>query len=136
MVGVDVATGAERLVAGTVWVAPGGRHLRISRKLGGYIANLSDEMPVSGHKPSIDVMFDSASRQAGANGIGVILTGASADGDSATTGMRLSGDDPLRRVNDALAWVRMPLFMILSGYVYGFRPVASGRAGAFLSRCR
>ncbi len=30
----------ERLVAGTVWVAPGGRHLRISRKLGGYIANL------------------------------------------------------------------------------------------------
>ncbi|MGL4442378.1 MAG: chemotaxis-specific protein-glutamate methyltransferase CheB [Alsobacter sp.] len=81
----------ERLLAGTVWVAPGGRHMRISRKSGGYVANLSDEMPVSGHKPSIDVLFDSASRHAGANGIGVILTGMGRDGAEGLLAMREAG---------------------------------------------
>ncbi|MHB2169725.1 chemotaxis-specific protein-glutamate methyltransferase CheB [Alsobacter sp. R-9] len=84
-------TDGQRLTAGTVWVAPGGRHLRIVRKSGGYVAALSDEAPYSGHKPSIDLMFESAARQAGANATGVILTGMGRDGAEGLLAMHRAG---------------------------------------------
>lgn len=81
----------QRLTAGTVWVAPGGRHLRIARKSGGYVAALSDEAPYSGHKPSIDIMFDSAARQAGGSATGVLLTGMGRDGAEGLLAMHKTG---------------------------------------------
>lgn len=85
------ATDNCRLSPGTVWVAPGGFHMRIVRKASGFYAALSDEAPYSGHKPSIDIMFDSAARQLGASAIGVILTGMGRDGAEGLLAMHKTG---------------------------------------------
>ncbi len=85
------AMDGQRLTAGTVWVAPGGRHMRIVKKSGGYVAALSDEAPFSGHKPSIDIMMESAARQAGGSATGVLLTGMGRDGAEGLLAMHRAG---------------------------------------------
>jgi two-component system, chemotaxis family, protein-glutamate methylesterase/glutaminase len=85
------ATDNVRLAAGSVWVAPGGHHMRIVRKASGYYAALSDEAPHSGHKPSIDILFESAARQVGASAIGVLLTGMGRDGADGLLAMHRAG---------------------------------------------
>jgi two-component system chemotaxis response regulator CheB len=44
------------------------------------VAHLDQEPPVNRHRPSIDVLFDSAAKHAGKNAIGIILTGMGKDG--------------------------------------------------------
>ncbi|MCP8937827.1 chemotaxis-specific protein-glutamate methyltransferase CheB [Alsobacter sp. SYSU M60028] len=85
------ARDGDRLAPGSVWVAPGGSHMRLVRKAGGYFASLAEEQPVSGHMPSIDVLFESAARQAGGNAVGVILTGMGRDGADGLLSMRNAG---------------------------------------------
>jgi two-component system chemotaxis response regulator CheB len=85
------ATDNARLTPGTVWVAPGGYHMRIVRKASGFYAALSDEAPYSGHKPSIDILFDSAARQLGGSAIGVLLTGMGRDGAEGLLAMHKAG---------------------------------------------
>ena len=85
------AQDGQRLTAGSVWVAPGGSHLRVEHRGGGYVARLSDEAAVSGHKPSIDVLFRSASVEAGGRAVGVILTGMGRDGADGLLAMRRAG---------------------------------------------
>ena len=85
------ATDNVRLTPGTVWVAPGGLHMRIVRKASGFYAALSDEALHSGHKPSIDILFDSAARQVGGSAIGVILTGMGRDGAEGLLAMHKAG---------------------------------------------
>ena len=71
---------------------PAGRHLRVSCKAGGYVAGLSDEIPVSGHKPSIDVLFHSAAQARPVRkATGVILTGMGRDGADGLLAMREAG---------------------------------------------
>jgi two-component system chemotaxis response regulator CheB len=81
----------QRLTPGSVWVAPGGSHLRVEHRGGGYVARLSDEAAVSGHKPSIDVLFRSASVEAGGKSVGVLLTGMGRDGADGLLAMRRAG---------------------------------------------
>jgi two-component system chemotaxis response regulator CheB len=85
------ARDGQRLTPGAAWVAPGGLHLRLVHKAGHYVAALSAEDPVSGHRPSIDVMFHSAARQAGPRATGVLLTGMGRDGADGLLAMRRAG---------------------------------------------
>jgi two-component system, chemotaxis family, protein-glutamate methylesterase/glutaminase len=85
------ATDNGRLTPGTVWVAPGGHHMRIVRKASGFYAALTDEPPHSGHKPSIDILFESAARQLGPSAIGVLLTGMGRDGAEGLLAMHKAG---------------------------------------------
>lgn len=85
------ARDGQRITPGAAWVAPGGMHLRLVHKAGHYVAALSDEDPVCGHKPSIDVMFHSAARQAGPRAVGVLLTGMGRDGADGLLAMRRAG---------------------------------------------
>ncbi len=79
------------LSAGTVVIAPGGRHLGIERRGGTYVAHLSDAPPVNRHRPSVDVLFDSVAQAAGRAGIGAILTGMGSDGARGLAAMRSAG---------------------------------------------
>jgi two-component system chemotaxis response regulator CheB len=65
--------------------------MRIVQKSGHYVAAISDEDPVSGHKPSIDVLFHSAAVQAGRKATGILLTGMGRDGADGLLAMRRSG---------------------------------------------
>ena len=88
-ISVVEAQGGERILPGHAFIAPGDKHLLLSRSGANYVTELSDAAPVSRHKPSVDVLFDSAAAQAGKNAIGVILTGMGKDG---ALGMRAMKD--------------------------------------------
>jgi two-component system chemotaxis response regulator CheB len=79
-ISVQEAAGGERVLPGHAYIAPGDKHLLLVRSGANYVTQLSDAPPVNRHKPSVDVLFDSAATNAGKNAIGVILTGMGKDG--------------------------------------------------------
>lgn len=79
------ASNHQELKAGHAYIAPGTHHLKIVKRNGKYMTELSDGAIVSGHRPSVDVMFQSIAAAAGNNHVvAVILTGMGRDG---ATGM-------------------------------------------------
>ncbi|NML14064.1 protein-glutamate methylesterase/protein-glutamine glutaminase [Azohydromonas caseinilytica] len=88
---VREATDGERLLPGHAYLAPGGLHLSVERSGANYIARVRDGEPVNRHKPSVEVLFESAARVAGPNAFGVMLTGMGADGAKAMKLMRDAG---------------------------------------------
>ena len=85
------AQGGEVLVPGTVYLSPGHSHMRIRRMGAGYVTELLKTAPVNRHRPSVDVLFDSAAEVVGRNAVGVILTGMGKDGASGLLRMRQAG---------------------------------------------
>jgi len=83
--------GGEIVESGTVYVAPGHSHLKIKRSPSGYVTELFSTPPVNRHRPSVDVLFDSAAEVVGRNAIGVILTGMGKDGACGLLNMRKAG---------------------------------------------
>ena len=72
--------GGERIVPGHAYLAPGDKHLTVIRSGADYRIELSDGPRVSGHKPSVDVMFESVAAAVGSNALAVVLTGMGKDG--------------------------------------------------------
>ncbi|MBA4369993.1 MAG: hypothetical protein C0418_00230 [Coriobacteriaceae bacterium] len=77
---VKEARNGETLAAGTVYVAPIGRHLRLARSNGSVTARLDPDFADSLHVPSIDMLFSSAAQTYGSRLLAVLLTGMGADG--------------------------------------------------------
>jgi two-component system, chemotaxis family, protein-glutamate methylesterase/glutaminase len=90
-IAVKEASDGERILPGHAYIAPGGLHLSVERSGANYIARVRDGEPVNRHKPSVEVLFQSAARVAGRNAIGVMLTGMGADGARAMKEMRDAG---------------------------------------------
>ena len=74
------ASDGQQVVPGHVFIAPGGRHLRIERSGARWFCRLGDDAPVSRHRPSVDVLFRSVESAAGQNAVAAILTGMGDDG--------------------------------------------------------
>ena len=85
------AQGNEKVEPGTVYIAPGHSHLQIRRTAGGYVTELLATPPVNRHRPSVDVLFDSAASLVGRQAVGVILTGMGKDGAQGLLRMRQAG---------------------------------------------
>ncbi|KPA96392.1 protein-glutamate methylesterase/protein-glutamine glutaminase [Pseudomonas asplenii] len=77
---VREARHGDRVIPGRALVAPGGRHMLLKRSGAQYVVDIVDGPPVSRHKPSVDVLFRSVARSAGANATGIIMTGMGDDG--------------------------------------------------------
>lgn len=77
--------------SGQVLIANGAEHLRLVRNGNEYHVECKAGPKVSGHCPSVDVMFESVAKAAGSNAIGVILTGMGADGANGLLRMREAG---------------------------------------------
>ena len=90
-ISVSEAEDGERILPGHAYIAPGDKHLMLARSGANYVTHLSDEPPVNRHKPSVDVLFNSAAVSAGKNAIGVILTGMGKDGAVGMLHMKNSG---------------------------------------------
>lgn len=90
-ISVKEAQGGERVLPGHAFIAPGDKHLLLARSGANYVTELSDAPPVNRHKPSVDVLFDSAADLAGKNAVGVILTGMGKDGAVGMARMREAG---------------------------------------------
>ncbi len=76
---------------GHVYVAPGDQHMELARDASGLVCRLRGGGKVSGHKPSVDVLFSSVARVVGAKSVGVILTGMGRDGADGLLAMRRAG---------------------------------------------
>ncbi|HWI83357.1 chemotaxis response regulator protein-glutamate methylesterase [Ramlibacter sp.] len=88
---VKEAEHGERVLPGYAYIAPGGYHLSLGRSGANYVAHLSQDDAVNRHRPSVDVLFDSAARNAGVNAVGVLLTGMGKDGAAGLLRMRQAG---------------------------------------------
>jgi two-component system chemotaxis response regulator CheB len=85
------AKGNEKVESGTVYIAPGHSHLQIRRGNAGYLTELVVSAAVNRHRPSVDVLFDSAAALVGRKAIGVILTGMGKDGAQGLLRLRQAG---------------------------------------------
>ncbi len=88
---VKEAVDGDRILPGHAYIAPGGFHLSVERSGANYVARVRDGEPVNRHKPSVEVLFDSAAKVVGPNALGVMLTGMGADGARAMKTMRDAG---------------------------------------------
>ena len=88
---VKQADDNEVVRTGVAYIAPGGRHLMLSRRGVGYVLRVTDDPPVNRHRPSVDTLFRSIARSAGAQSVGVMLTGMGADGADAMLELRRAG---------------------------------------------
>ena len=85
------AQGNEKVETGTVYIAPGHSHMVIRKAASGYVTELQSTPPVNRHRPSVDVLFDSAAALIGRQAVGVILTGMGKDGAQGLLKMRQAG---------------------------------------------
>ncbi len=81
----------ERVLPGHVYIAPGHSHMLVKRSGSNYMIELNQTSPVNHHRPSVEVLFRSAAKCAGANAIGVMLTGMGKDGAVGMLEMRQAG---------------------------------------------
>ncbi len=88
---VKEAVTGDRVLRGTVLVAPGNRHMEIRRKGAMYYVEITDGPMVNFVRPSVDVLFRSVAKFAGKNAIGVILTGMGEDGARGMLEMKSAG---------------------------------------------
>jgi two-component system chemotaxis response regulator CheB len=90
-ISVSEAAGNERILPGHAFIAPGHSHLLLARSGANYVTQLDQGPPVNRHRPSVDVLFNSAARCAGKNAVGVILTGMGKDGAAGMLEMKSAG---------------------------------------------
>ena len=77
---VREAKNGDRVLPGRALIAPGGKHMMLKRSGAQYVVEVLDGPLVNRHKPSVDVLFRSVAKFAGANALGIIMTGMGDDG--------------------------------------------------------
>jgi two-component system chemotaxis response regulator CheB len=90
-ISVKEAEDGDSVLPGHALIAPGSYHMTLVRSGARYTVNINQEPPVNRHRPSVDVMFASVARYAGANAVGVILTGMGGDGAKELLAMKQAG---------------------------------------------
>jgi two-component system chemotaxis response regulator CheB len=92
LIPVKEAQGGEKLEPGTIWLAPGGKHLLINSSAQGMFLRTDETLPPRNYcRPSVDVLFESAVKITGGRTLGVILTGMGSDGLDSCEQIRKSG---------------------------------------------
>jgi two-component system chemotaxis response regulator CheB len=122
---VKEAEHGERVLPGYAYIAPGDSHLLLARSGANYVAHLSQEAPVNRHRPSVDVLFDSAAVHGGKNVTGVILTGMGKDGARGMLRMREAGSYNLAQDEQSCIVFGMPKEAIATGGVHEVVPLHS-----------
>jgi two-component system, chemotaxis family, protein-glutamate methylesterase/glutaminase len=105
---VSEAADGDVIEAGHVYIAPGSHHLEIVRSGSGYVCRLSDGPPVSGHRPSVDVLFRSAARVCPKIAVAAILTGMGKDGAEGMLELQRAGGVTLGQDEESSLIYGMP----------------------------
>jgi two-component system, chemotaxis family, protein-glutamate methylesterase/glutaminase len=129
------ARDGDRILPGHAYVAPGGLHLSVELNATHWMARVREGEPVNHHKPSVDVLFDSAARVVGPAAIGVMLTGMGADGARAMRAMRDAGAYNYCQDEASCVVFGMPREAIAAGAVHEVLPL-SQMAPRLLERLR
>ena len=123
---VSEAQNGDRVKQGTILIAPGGdQQMYLRQDAGGYYVALTPGDKVSGHCPSVDVLFDSVAKTAGRNAVGVLLTGMGADGAKGLTDMRKTGAHTIGQNEESCVVYGMPMVAYNMGGVAEQLPLSS-----------
>jgi two-component system chemotaxis response regulator CheB len=136
---VKEAEDGDRVLTGRALIAPGNRHTLLKRSGAFYYVEVKDGPLVCRHRPSVDVLFRSGARYAGANAIGVIMTGMGDDGARGLKEMHEAGAATLAQDEASCVVFGMPKEAVALGAVdkvvplgalaAGIRRLAAGRQG-------
>lgn len=88
---VKEAVSGEEIKKGTIFIAPGDKHMRVKKVGMSYKVECFEGEKVNGHCPSVDVLFESVAQQVGQNAVGIILTGMGYDGAKGLLAMKQKG---------------------------------------------
>jgi len=88
---VAEAKGGEELLRGHAYLAPGGFHLRVSKRGSRFQLDIDEGAKEHFQRPSVDVLFRSVSKAAGTLAVGVLLTGMGQDGAQGLLELRQGG---------------------------------------------
>lgn len=122
---VREAKHGDKVQPGLILLAPGGLQMRVVRMGAGYAVSCTEEGKVSGHKPSVDVLFDSVATIAKNRAIGVLLTGMGADGAMGMLRMRKSGAYTVGQDKETCVVYGMPMEAFKIGAVCTQAPLGS-----------
>jgi two-component system chemotaxis response regulator CheB len=112
------ATDGEPVVAGRVYVAPGGRHLSLSGVHGvggGVRVVLDDAPPENSCRPAVDVLFRAAAMSYGAETLALVLTGMGRDGLRGAEAVRAAGGFVVAQTEDSSVVASMPAAVAAAG---------------------
>jgi two-component system chemotaxis response regulator CheB len=137
---ISVVEAEDRLPleSGHAYVARGDWHLRVERSSGQLKCRLGQDEPISGHRPSVDVLFESVARVAGPMAVGAILTGMGRDGARGLRLMREAGAYTVGQSPASALVYGMPRVAFEEGAVMEQAPVelVAARLAAALTRVR
>lgn len=112
---VKEAQHGDRVLPGQALISPGGRHTVLRRSGAQYLVEVLDGPLVSRHRPSVNVLFRSAAQCAGANALGMLLTGMGDDGAAGLLEMRQSGAETVAQDEASCVVFGMPKEAIKRG---------------------
>lgn len=119
------ATDGQSVLSGQALIAPGNHHMQLKREGGRYVVRIKDGPRVSGHKPSVDVLFRSVAENAGANAVGVIMTGMGRDGADGMLLMHQKGAYTIAEDEASCVVFGMPKQAIEAGGVDEVAPLSA-----------
>ncbi|QBI00250.1 protein-glutamate methylesterase/protein-glutamine glutaminase [Pseudoduganella albidiflava] len=107
----------DRVLPGRALIAPGGKHMLLRRDGARYCVDVIDGPLVNRHRPSVDVLFRSVARHAGANALGIIMTGMGDDGAAGLLEMRKAGARTVAQDEESCVVYGMPKEAVKRGGV-------------------
>jgi two-component system chemotaxis response regulator CheB len=131
---VKEAKNGDRVLRGRALIAPGNRHTLLKRSGARYFVEVKEGPLVCRHRPSVDVLFRSSARYAGANAVGVIMTGMGDDGARGILEMKETGAFTIAQDEGTSVIFGMPQEAIKLGGVDRVCPLDQ-IAGTVLRRC-
>lgn len=118
------AKDGDSVIPGRVLIAPGGMHMLLKRSGAQYFVEVKAGPEVFHQRPSVEVLFNSVARYAGANAVGVLLTGMGADGAKGLLQMRQAGAHTIAQDEASSVVFGMPMEAIKCGAAVEVRPLA------------
>ncbi len=106
---VKEAQHLDRVVPGQIIIAAGGQQMTLHKDANGYYIKSQEGEKVSGHCPSVDVLFQSTAKAAGKNALGIILTGMGSDGAKGLLEMRENGGNTFGQDKESCVVYGMPM---------------------------
>jgi two-component system chemotaxis response regulator CheB len=121
---VKEAQNGDRVLPGQALLAPGGKHMRLTRTGSHYHVEVLDGPLVNRHRPSVNVLFRSVAKIAGRSALGVIMTGMGDDGAAGLLEMRGAGARTVAQDEDSCVVYGMPKEAVKCGAVQKCVPLA------------
>ncbi len=114
---VREATGGEPLLAGSVWIAPGGHHLELENRDAQVVTRVSEARKEDKYSPSVDRLFESAAKHLGSDLLAAVLTGMGDDGRRGAVEVKRAGGTVIAESEESAVIFGMPKQAIRAGCV-------------------